>query len=268
MTNWLEDREALAGQYEDAKNLDARIALHEQYSVAERGLRTWQFDQFDLSKSACVLGVGVGPGKLWTANRDRVPDDWAVVLTDFSPGMVEEARTNLGSHEGRTNPRPNESFQFAVSDAAALPFAGGAFDAVTAHHMLYHVPDRGTALEEFRRVLKPGGRLHATTNGENSMQTIFDVVEEVTGERPARVTSFTLENGREQLAAVFDRVELRRYDDALEVTDPDALVAYVLSRNDVDESRAEDLRAAFAERFEDGSLRIEKDVGLFVAETG
>jgi SAM-dependent methyltransferase len=35
----------------------------------------------------------------------------------------------------------------------------GAFDAVIANHMLYHVPDRARALTEIRRVLRPGGRL-------------------------------------------------------------------------------------------------------------
>lgn len=261
MANWLEDQDALAEQYAEAEKLNARIALHERYSVSERGFRAWTFDQFELSASARVLGVGVGPGKLWTANCDRVPDDWAVVLTDFSPGMVEEAQENLARADGNDG-----EYGFAVADAAGLPFADDSFDAVTAHHMLYHVPDRETALAEIRRVLTPGGRLYATTNGETNMRVIFDVIENVTGERPARGTGFTLENGREQLEAVFDSVESRRYDDALEVTDPDALVAYVLSRNDVDESLADDLRDAFAERFEDGRLRIEKDLGMFVAE--
>ncbi|WP_435179014.1 class I SAM-dependent methyltransferase [Halorussus sp. AFM4] len=259
MADWLEDADVLAEQYADAENLNDRIALHERYSVAERDFRAWQFDQFDLPADARVLGVGVGPAELWVANRDRVPDGWDVVLTDFSPGMAAEARRNLGDAGS------GDRFDFGVADAASLPFADDSFDAATAHHMLYHVPDREAALAEFRRVLRPGGRLYATTNGEDNMAAVYDVLESVTGERPGRGTGFRLENGREQLAAVFDDATLREYDDALEVTDPDALVAYALSRDDVDESLAPELREAFADRFEDGSLRVEKSVGMFVA---
>lgn len=260
MSDWLEDADALADQYADAENLNARIALHERYSVAERDFRPWQFDQFDLPDSARVLGVGCGPAELWTANGDRTPDDWSVVVTDLSPGMVGEARANLDAADG-----VSAEFAFGVADAESLPFADDAFDAVTANHMLYHVPDRRAAFREFRRVLTPGGRLYATTNGEENLRAVYDVLESVLGERPPRATGFTLENGREQLERVFDEVERRRYDDALEVTDPDALVAYALSRDDVDASRAPELREAFADRFEDGRFRVEKDVGVFVA---
>ncbi|NHN58418.1 MULTISPECIES: class I SAM-dependent methyltransferase [Halorussus] len=265
MADWLEDADALAEQYADAENLNDRIALHERYSVADRDFRPWQFDQFDLPADARVLGVGVGPAELWVANRDRVPGGWDVVLTDFSPGMAEEARANLDAAEPPADAE-TEGFGFGVADAVALPFADDAFDAVTAHHMLYHVPDREAAFSEFRRVLAPGGRLYATTNGEDNMAVVYDVLESVTGERPDSGTGFRLENGREQLAAVFDEVALREYDDALAVTDPDALVAYAISRDDVDESLAPELREAFADRFADGRLRVEKSVGMFVAE--
>ena len=265
MADWLEDADALAEQYADAENLDDRIALHERYSVAERDFRAWEFDQFDLPTDARVLGVGVGPAELWATNRDRMPEDWEVVLTDFSPGMAGEARTNLDVEQAG-GAKGTDRFAFGVADAASLPFADDSFDAVTAHHMLYHVPDREAALAEFRRVLTDGGRLYATTNGEDNMAVVYDVLASVIGKRPDRGTGFRLENGREQLAAVFDDVALREYDDALEVTDPEALVAYALSRDDVDESLAPELREAFADRFEDGSLRVEKSVGMFVAE--
>lgn len=255
MTDWVDDTDALADQYADAENLDARIALHARYSTAEGDFRAWQFDQFDLPESARVLGVGCGPADLWVESRDRVPDDWEVVVTDFSPGMVEEARGRLR----------DERFGFAAADAVSLPFGDDAFDAVTAHHMLYHVPDREAAFAEFRRVLRPGGRLYATTNGEDNMRPVYEAIADATGEYPDRATGFTLENGREQLAPVFETVEVRERDDGLEVTDPDALVAYALSRNDLDDSLADDLREAFRARFEDGVFRAPKENGMFVA---
>lgn len=45
----------------------------------------------------------------------------------------------------------------ARGDAAALPFRASAFDAVTAHSLLYLLADPAGALREFKRVLKRGG---------------------------------------------------------------------------------------------------------------
>jgi ubiquinone/menaquinone biosynthesis C-methylase UbiE len=56
-----------------------------------------------------------------------------------------------------------------VADAAWIPLADGSMDAVIANHMLYHVSDRRRALAEIHRLLRPGGRLYATTNGLGHM---------------------------------------------------------------------------------------------------
>ena len=47
-------------------------------------------------------------------------------------------------------------------DAQSLPFAPGAFTAVVSQEGLLHVPDKGRALAECRRVLLPGGRIAFT----------------------------------------------------------------------------------------------------------
>jgi SAM-dependent methyltransferase len=46
-----------------------------------------------------------------------------------------------------------------VGDASALPWADDTFDAAYAVHVLYFWPDPARALDELRRVLRPGGRL-------------------------------------------------------------------------------------------------------------
>lgn len=43
-------------------------------------------------------------------------------------------------------------------DATALAYADGSFDLVVANHVLEHIPDDASAMREFFRVLKPGGR--------------------------------------------------------------------------------------------------------------
>jgi SAM-dependent methyltransferase len=256
MADWCDDRAALREQYADADNLEARIALHREFSTADRPLNDWRFDAMAgrLIDDADVLGLGTGPGHLWRENRERTP--WTVHVTDASPGMVGESRDAL-TDEPWT--------RFAVCDAAALPYRSRSFDAVTAHHMLYHVPNRRRTLREIRRVLEPGGGLFASTNGAGHLRELFEVMEAVHGGPLARASGFRLENGREQLERAFDAVEVLEFDDVLEVTAVEPLVRYVLSRDEFDADDAPALHEAFAERFEDGRFDVEKAVGMLVA---
>jgi SAM-dependent methyltransferase len=257
--DWFTDAERLADQYADAGNLSARVALHERFSTADRPFRPWLLDRMRerLGGDARVLTLGCGAGDLYAENAGRVPAGWAVTLTDASPGMVREARE-----------RVDDADALAVADAAAPPFATRAFDAVTANHMLYHVPDRRRALREIRRVLVPGGHLFAATNGAGNMRALFALLESVHGGPIERGSGFRLANGREQLAAVFASVDRVDYDDGLRVTDPEAVVDYALSRAEFSPADAPALRAAVEDAFEDGALEVHKEVGLLVAERG
>jgi SAM-dependent methyltransferase len=256
MTDWCDDRSALREQYRGTDNLDARISLHERFSTAAEPLNDWRFDLLAdrLCDDATVLGVGTGPGHLWRENRERTP--WTVHVTDASPGMVDESRRALADEPWV---RP------AVCDAAVLPYRSREFDAVTAHHMLYHVPDRRRALREFRRVLRPGGYLVASTTGAGHMREVRAVMEAVRGGPLPAADGFRLDNGTARLDPVFESVGTVRYDDGLRVTEVDPLVQYSLSRDEFDESDTPALAEAFAERFENGVLEVEKEVGAFVA---
>ncbi|HEX5570615.1 MAG TPA: class I SAM-dependent methyltransferase [Ktedonobacterales bacterium] len=255
-------------QYRDASNLNARAALHIRYGTNSYPWFRWVFDQA-LSvapNEASVLEVGAGPGGLWRENLDRLPTGWRVTLTDLSAGMVEEQRAALA------DPR----FTFAVADVEALPFANASFDLVIANHMLYHVPDRPKALAELRRALRPGGALVAATNGAQNIRELDNLIHSVTPDaasaewRASFRHPFTLENGAEQLAPYFEQIETRRYDDALDVTEPEPLVAYILSI-DSPAFRAPGVNAAFEARAREliaqggGAFHITKSVGLFVA---
>lgn len=45
------------------------------------------------------------------------------------------------------------------ADALELPFEDSSFDRVLSHHLVEHLEDLSAALREWRRVLKPGGKL-------------------------------------------------------------------------------------------------------------
>jgi ubiquinone/menaquinone biosynthesis C-methylase UbiE len=268
------DPEYVKSQYRDASNLNARIALHERFSTNSYGLPRWIFDHFDMPNDARVLEIGCGPGRLWIENLDRLPGGWSITLTDVSSGMVAEAEASLAGSGHR--------FEFRDADAQHLPFEDETFDAVVASHMLYHVPDRPRALAEISRVLRARGLLYAATNGANThremgwMQRVLD---------PSRPTDgyfgeplqFSLENGAEQLSPWFSEVTLRRYEDALVVTDATPLVAYLLSGSAADSAARGSNGDEFGRRVSDlidrlerelasrGVIHITKDTGMFVA---
>jgi ubiquinone/menaquinone biosynthesis C-methylase UbiE len=243
-----------AGQYSTDANLRARVQLHERFGTNPRGWYRWVFDQLDLPAGARVLEVGCGTGGLWAANAGRVPPGWRLLLSDLSPGMLRVALERVG-------------VPGMVADAAALPLPDACLDAVIANHMLYHVRDRARALAGIRRVLRPGGRLYATTNGLAHLAELRGQLGEA-GWNEAE--SFGLENGPAQLAPFFAAVTMRRYQDALEVTEVEPVLAYVRSMAGLTAARPDGLArleaAAAAAIRERGAFHISKDVGMLIAE--
>lgn len=257
MSNRLTAVAYLKDQYRNGSNLDARIALHERFSTAARDFHAWVFDHSDLPDCAHILEVGCGIGALWTKNRARVPATWELTLTDSSRGMVETTRA------------AGVVARCVQCDAQALPFESERFDAVIANHVLYHVPDLPRAFAEIRRVLRPGGKLFAATNGAEHMREYFQLVADFLGrERRMPQLQFTLENGAPQLACAFAQIRRLDFDDALAVTETEPLVAYALSGmlNEELAGRANALRDFVAQRIaRAGAIHITKAAGLFIA---
>ena len=252
----------LREQYRDASNLNARIALHERFSLNPEPWWAWVWRMTHLPASARILEVGTGPADFWRTNLDRIPDGWRITLSDFSPGMIRQARANLGAAAAR--------FHFARINVVALPFPAGAFDGVFANFMLYHAPDLDRAIRELYRVLRPGGKLYAATVGVRHMKQLKDLLRRLDPKAIlVRVEDlFGLESGVDALHHHFPIVNRYLYDDALHVTKTEPLVAYALSgqRSPELERDPEPLRQAIRRTIErEGAFVIEKHSGLFEA---
>ena len=245
-------------QYREPDNLTARMALHECFGVAPQRWPRWVFDRLQLSAGLRVLELGCGPGRLWIENAERLPQPLTLTLADQSLGMVREAVRGLMAAAPAT---PLAASQL---DAQALPFRDASFDMVIANHMLYHVADLPRTLAEIRRVLVPGGRLYAATNGARHMGELDRLLG---GDGVSTALPFRLENGAALLEQVFPAVTLLPYEDALVITEAAPLLAYARSMYTAAGHDFATLEREIARRIAaDGAIRIAKETGLFRAE--
>jgi demethylmenaquinone methyltransferase/2-methoxy-6-polyprenyl-1,4-benzoquinol methylase len=108
-----------------------------------------------VGRDARVVDLACGTGDLTVAMTQLAPDG-TVVGIDASPTMIACARTATAAQTIRM---PPSQLTFQVGDIMALDLADGSADAVTIGYGLRNVPDLAAALQEIRRVLKPGGIL-------------------------------------------------------------------------------------------------------------
>jgi ubiquinone/menaquinone biosynthesis C-methylase UbiE len=94
-----------------------------------------------------VLEVGVGTGKSFPC----YPAGMTITAIDFSPRMLEQARTHAA--------RDHIVVDLREADVQALSFPDASFDTAIATCVFCSVPDPLLGLSELRRVLVPGGQL-------------------------------------------------------------------------------------------------------------
>jgi tRNA (uracil-5-)-methyltransferase TRM9 len=100
-----------------------------------------------------LLNIGSGHGADFLPFKDR----FELSGVDFSTEMIKMAR--------RYSHKFEFPVQLVVADARYLPFAGNSFDRVIAIATYHHLKGRQSqleALQELRRVLKPGGEAFLT----------------------------------------------------------------------------------------------------------
>jgi SAM-dependent methyltransferase len=250
------------GQYRDGSNLAARFRLHQRFSTSRYPLHRWVFDRFTFPEGGRVLELGCGFGALWKTNRDRIPPHWNVVLSDFSFGMLLDARTDLKSVG---------TFRFQQIDAIAIPYRDAALDGVIANHMLYHVTDLEGVLREIRRALKPSGVLYASTIGPSHLRELDVIAEPFIGVAPlSRVHQrFGLANGAAALRKVFSDVGCETVRGELRISEVEPVLDYFRSMNST-RLASPDTLSAIRARIEReiagaGALRVSTESGLFIA---
>lgn len=119
---------------DDAEEEAWRNSLREEFGVDGEKLK--------------ILDVGTGNGSLALLLAEMGHD---IVGIDVSEGMLSVARKK--AKERGVNPN------LRIGDAESLDFEDECFDAVVSRIVLWTLPHPETAISEWRRVLKPGGKV-------------------------------------------------------------------------------------------------------------
>ena len=133
--------------------------IYDEIAESWYRLRHWSRFSRELTEMALrwqkgrLLNIGCGHGP------DFLPfkDDFELWGLDFSSEMVKQAQRYAAKFNFRVN--------LTIGDAAALPYADATFDwaiAVAAYHHIQDSQQRLEALQELKRVLKPGGEAFIT----------------------------------------------------------------------------------------------------------
>jgi demethylmenaquinone methyltransferase/2-methoxy-6-polyprenyl-1,4-benzoquinol methylase len=113
--------------------------------VWNEAMRTEAIDMLDLGPDDCVLDVGCGTG---FGTEGLLQETEHVHGLDQSVHQLEQAWAKLGKHD---------PVAFTRGDAERLPYQENSFDALWSSGSIEYWPNPVSALEEFRRVVKPGG---------------------------------------------------------------------------------------------------------------
>ncbi|MCX7087347.1 MAG: malonyl-ACP O-methyltransferase BioC [Methylococcales bacterium] len=107
-----------------------------------------------------VLDIGCGTGFL-TQQLQNIGGYQQLMALDIAVPMLQKARQRL-----------NKPVSYVCGDAEHLPFQSASLDSIFSGLALQWCQHLPTALQDFRRALKPGGRLVFTTFGAETLREL------------------------------------------------------------------------------------------------
>ena len=262
---------SLKTQYENANNISARIRLHKDYSVNQQGWFPWIYAtgiEPVLQKKATtkieVLELGCGEGSLWLENKDKLPENVHITLSDISEGMIRDIRRNLDG---------DNRFSYETFDCHNIPAKATTYDIVIANHLLFYCDDMEQVCKEVKRVLKPSGVFLCSTYGSKHMKEITELVQKFDKRIILAAENlydrFGLQNGTKILEKYFSKIQIQTYEDEIIINHAEPLIEYILSchgnQNQYLLERYHEFRV-FVEKKTKKEFHITKDAGYFLCK--
>jgi len=252
-------------QYSTAENFNLRCSLH-SYNINKIDWSEWCFNQMHFPKKARILELGCGTGAFWSKNSNFLSDDWKIILTDLSSGMLHNTKENLKETV--------HNFTYEEIDAQNLPYEDESFDVIIANSMLYFVPDIEKALSEIKRVLVKDGTFYATTSSRQSMWELNELVKNFDAKLGLHDNGmcyrFNLEEGYLLLKKFFDEINTEVFEGKIIVDQVEPIVNYKASTIKGSSVLVGEKKQEFSKYIEDylkknGPLSITTKGGIFKA---
>lgn len=116
-----------------------------------------------------VLDLGTGTGLVAGYAADRAGSGGEITGLDPTPDLLNAARAKNF---------PGAPIRWLEGSGEDMPFEDATFDTVLCHQELQYVTDREATFSEIKRVLRPGGQLHAGVWSSAERQPAFCFVED------------------------------------------------------------------------------------------
>lgn len=126
-----------------------------------------------LPPKAMVLDVACGTGYSSLEILRRMDDQGRIIAIDASSPMLDEARAKAGALSGK------RIFFRSENIVPKLSFTDDVYDLVACNAALQELDDPESAIREFARVTKPGGRVAVTLPLAGTWGEFFDLFREV-----------------------------------------------------------------------------------------
>jgi arsenite methyltransferase len=147
---------------------DDYTTLEGYHADADLGLGCGLPTQFaKIKKGDTVIDLGSGAGNDAFIARHETGENGKVIGIDFTPAMIEKARSNAEA-------RGFHNVEFRQGDIEFMPVADNTADVIVSNCVLNLVPNKDAVLKEIYRTLKPGGHF-----------SISDIV--LVGELPSNI---------------------------------------------------------------------------------
>ncbi|MBI9045710.1 MAG: class I SAM-dependent methyltransferase [Anaerolineaceae bacterium] len=240
------------------------MVLHQCFNTNSIDFHEWVFDHLEAKPKHKILELGCGNAVLWKKNKDRLPEEISVVLSDLSWGMALAAFQAV---------EKDKRFRPLVCDIQVFPARSEElFDQIIANHVFHHVPNLENVVQGIYEKLKPGGFLYTVTNGKDHMKEMYSMIQKaIPGFVPNLYLQkqYLLEDAPTILSKKFKNIEVIPFINDLWITEAKPLIAYIISMFGIKpfltNENINHLEKYLMERIEtEGGIKITKSTGIVI----